>query len=154
MCLQSCLLWARLMERCFLLAESVYLLGPNPGAELGFPGVGDWGVITRFCLFFKIKRHEIEKIQILRCAFLDPSIKYIDVVYLMSGNNKVGILLWMTTSQSHYYDVIKGNPAQTSKYSAMLKLSSFKVYISKVFHVAKLNLFSPKTNWDVTPAEL
>ena len=60
----------------------------------------------------------------------------------------------MTTSQSHYYDVIKGNPAQTSNYSAVLKLSSFKVYISKVFHVANLNFFSPKTSADVTPAEL
>ena len=43
------------MERYFLLAESVCLLGPNPGAELGLPGVGDGGVITRFCLFFQKK---------------------------------------------------------------------------------------------------
>ena len=39
------------MERCFLLAESVCLLGPNPGAELGFPGVGD----GQFYLFFSKK---------------------------------------------------------------------------------------------------
>ena len=57
-----------MIERCFLLAKSVYLLGPNPGAELGFPGVGDGGVITRFCLCFQKKLHEIEKSLVLWVA--------------------------------------------------------------------------------------